>query len=66
MQSHYEFNIAKNGKHLFATAPRSAVTETEAKRLYAELQAKFPDSEGYSIMTTYWRGEGNTPEWANR
>lgn len=47
---YYEINIAKDGRHCFATAPRSI---TYIKDLQVKLKVfmeKFPESEGYTIM----------------
>jgi len=46
---YYEINVARDGKHFFATAPRSI---TYIKDLQVKLKVfveKFPESEGYSI-----------------
>lgn len=56
MESHFEINVALNGSHLFATAPRSCVSERKARTVYAEIRARFPESEGYSVSVTYWEG----------
>ena len=45
---YYEINVSLNGAHFFATAERSLTTETKARRVYALLREKFPESEGYS------------------
>lgn len=58
MQSYYEINVALNGKHLFATAPRSCITRSEYKKVLAIFKKKFPESEGYSITATYWACAG--------
>lgn len=52
MESHYEINVALNGRHLFATAPRSCVTREDASRVYSMLVARFPVKDGFSIETT--------------
>ena len=56
MESYYEFNVALEGRHLFATAPRSfpSCQEEKAKRFYYELCKRFPESEGFSIGVTKW------------
>ncbi|WNH52416.1 hypothetical protein [Stenotrophomonas oahuensis] len=41
------YNIAKNGRHLFATAERQTFDITAG--LEDELRRAFPASEGYSI-----------------
>ena len=59
MQSYYELNVAKDGKHLFATAERSAVNFSKAEELVRLFRKKFPNSEGYEISVTYWKCEGH-------
>lgn len=59
MQSHYEINVSKNGLHLFATAPRSILSEVVAVKMVSLFREKFPESEGYSISMTYWKTEGH-------
>lgn len=58
MQNHFEINVALNGRHLFATAPRSVVTKQDALFLVYELRVRFPATEGFSISCTYWEGIG--------
>lgn len=58
MNNYYEVNVALNGKHFFATAPRSATERSQAERLVKELKARFPESEGYSVTCTHWQGCG--------
>ena len=59
MQSYYEINISKNGQFVFATAERSATSESSAKKLFKLLKEKFPESEGYKITITYWECVGH-------
>jgi hypothetical protein len=74
MESHYEFIVSKvegsekqwpRREHVFATAPRSAINEWQAKKLYATLKAKFPESEGYKVDVTHWKGVGESVDWSN-
>jgi len=58
MQNHYEFNIALDGKHLFATAERSVVTYAHAVTLHKILKRKFPMTEGYEVTCTHWEASG--------
>lgn len=60
MQPYYEINVSHNGRHLFATAPRSAIDFREAKELHKALQEKFPKNEGYELTCTHWKVEGTT------
>lgn len=55
---HYEINVAKNGKHYFATHERSISTEEKAKELYKKLTQAFPESEGYTVSVTKWESLG--------
>lgn len=59
MQSYYEINISKNGQFVFATAERSATSESSAKKLFKLLKEKFPESEGYKVEVTYWECTGH-------
>lgn len=59
MQSYYEINISKNGQFVFATAERSATSESSAKKLFKLLKEKFPESEGYKVEATYWECAGH-------
>jgi hypothetical protein len=60
---YYEFNVAKNGRHFFATAERSVTTETEAEVMHNVLTEKFPKSEGYSVSCTCWEKKGYSVEF---
>lgn len=53
MESHYEINVALNGRHLFATASRSCVTREDVRRVYGMLVERFPVKDGFSIETTF-------------
>jgi len=55
---YYEINIAKNGKHYFATAPQSLSDFLAANELYKDLIIKFPPSEGYNLTLTRWEKTG--------
>ena len=61
MESYFEFNVAYEGKHLFATAPRSfpSSLEGKAKQFFAELCERFPESEGFSVSVTEWKCYGH-------
>jgi hypothetical protein len=52
MTNHYEINISLNGKHLFATHPRSLTTEKEYNTTLAVLQEKFLQTDGYLITAS--------------
>lgn len=60
MENYIEINVAKNGRHFFATAPRSIHTYPENH--YAEVLKtfleKFPESEGYKITAVKWESCG--------
>lgn len=61
--SHYEINVALDGKHLFATHERSLTTAKVAKEVYDKLVEAFPKNEGYSVEISYWEtvGRGVNP-----
>ncbi|HGL4259682.1 hypothetical protein KTD26_20555 [Burkholderia multivorans] len=54
MQSYYEINVSLNGRHLFATAPRSITSAVKASTMLALLHDRFPSHVGYSINCTHW------------
>ena len=58
MVSYYRINVAKNGYYLFATEQPGITSEESAKEVFDLFQEKFPESEGYEVSCTYWRGEG--------
>ena len=49
---YFEINVSHEGQHFFATAERSIFTEVKARKLYALLREKFPETEGYSITVS--------------
>ncbi len=57
-QSHHEINVSKNGRHFFATAVRSAVSENEARIIFREIDDRFPGSEGFLVTCTYYASYG--------
>lgn len=59
MESYYEINISLNGKHFFATAPRSIHTRGELKEKFGVLKTKFPIEEGYKLDVVYWECVGH-------
>ena len=59
---HYEINVAKDGKHFFATHERSLTTDFRTKEVYDKLVEAFPKNEGYEISITYWETVGKTVE----
>lgn len=50
---HYEINIALNGRHFFATDKRSITNLETFLKVFAVLNEKFPESEGYSLSADY-------------
>lgn len=55
----YEINVAKDGRHFFATHERS-LTYYNVKKAYTVLKEKFPESEGYSVSVTEWTNTGKS------
>lgn len=49
---HFEINVAKDGKHLFATHERSLREEDKAQMVYLLFKMRFPETEGYSVTMT--------------
>lgn len=58
MEDYYEINVTFNGKHLFATAPRSIRTWFELQKVLNIFVRKFKVTEGYDITITKWEGRG--------
>ncbi len=55
---YYEINVAKDGKHFFATDKRSITTERALKEVYSIIKEKFPHEEGYDIMVSFIETRG--------
>jgi hypothetical protein len=53
IQSHYEINVSKDGRHFFATAERSCVTHADMVYVLLSFKKKFPKKEGFEISVTY-------------
>ena len=60
MESYYEFNVAWEGKHYFATAPRSFpnTRKDKAMQFYKDLCERFPEIEGFSVTVVEWECVG--------
>lgn len=56
---HYEINVSHNGRHLFATAPRSVTSERELRTVFSELHSRFPEAEGFEVTATRWETVGH-------
>lgn len=48
----YEINVSLNGRHFFATSPRSLLSMGELEVVVPIMIAKFPRSEGYAVTVT--------------
>lgn len=55
---YYELNVALNGKHFFATAPRSITDQHTASAMFVLFREKFPEVDGYTITCTRWETAG--------
>lgn len=44
---YYEINVSRDGKHFFATAPRSITSMHDLQSVYPVLSNAFPASDGY-------------------
>ena len=67
MESYFEFNVSYEGRHYFATAPRSfpACQVSKAQWFYSDLCKRFPESEGFHVTVTAWECTGSpmTLQW---
>ena len=52
----YEINVAKDGKHYFATHERSLTDTKVAENALKDFQKRFPVEEGFSISISYRTG----------
>ena len=52
---YYQFNVSRNGVHLFTTGENTATTQDRAEKLAIMFRAKFPESEGYKVTVRYVR-----------
>ena len=61
MESYFEFNVAFEGRHYFATASRSFpnTQKDKAMRFYKDLCERFPESEGFSVTVVEWECVGH-------
>lgn len=50
---YYEINIAFEGRHFFATAPRSITNNKELLFIIGVFENKFPSADGYCISVSY-------------
>lgn len=57
---HYEINISKDGRHFFATAPRSVQDKTDLKKVLPVLTEAFKAVDGYEISVTRHHPCGET------
>ena len=63
MERYYEINVSLHGRHLFATAPRSAKTKDDMNNIMRVFKKKFPEEEGFKIFVTYWSCHGEFIDW---
>ena len=49
---HYEINVAKDGRHFFATAERSITNKADAKKLLTHFILAFPVDHGFTVTIT--------------
>lgn len=52
----FEINVAKNGKHYFATHERSLTGHSEAEAALKDFKNRFPESEGFDVTISYRTG----------
>lgn len=53
----FEINVARNGKHFFATHERSLRTLSDAENVYEELCKRFPEDEGFLVTVSECKSE---------
>ena len=67
MVNYYRINVSQNGKYLFATENGEGGGgirwEEDARKVTELFKEKFPESEGYKIDVTYWKGTGTHIEF---
>jgi hypothetical protein len=49
----YEINVSLNGRHYFATAPRSLTTSKDAVTMTLDFIKRFPATDGFKISVSY-------------
>lgn len=49
---YYEINVSLNGKHFFATAPRSIQNLDTLKTVYSQLLNRFPVTENFALSVS--------------
>lgn len=54
---YYEINVALDGKHFFATHPRSITDENQVVAVYEALRERFKPQDGFDITATRWPEE---------
>jgi hypothetical protein len=58
MQSYFEINVSKDGKHYFATSPRSLTDRSAAWSALEDFRKRFPAEEGFFVTMVYWDCKG--------
>lgn len=58
MPSYYEINVALNGHHYFATAPRSLTMRSQAEAMVKHFRTIFPPT--FTITLTHWNCAGTS------
>lgn len=54
MESHYEINVSRMGRHYFATHARSLTgSKQKALEMLAEIRTRFPAHEGFEATLSY-------------
>lgn len=46
----YEINVVRNGKHYFATHPRSLTDPNTIREVADDFRKRFPASEGFRVI----------------
>ena len=55
---YYEINVSLNGRHYFATAEHSLLTEVQTRELFRKFRVLFPEEDGYKVEVSHWKKVG--------
>lgn len=60
MVNYYRINVSQNGEYLFATENGEngggIRWEEDARKVVKLFKEKFPESEGYNVSVSFWKG----------
>lgn len=50
---YYEINVAKDGRHFFATHERSLKDQEHTKAVFKKFKEVFPEKEGFTVTVSF-------------